>query len=405
MYTLSIKDFLNNSHMGKHITIILRSSLKIEGILMKVSRDRIKIIEEDLKLPQEILTENIENVIIGRITEKNYNRDELRRFRNIHNQLSEKPELSFSCRFKKEIFEFADDCCDPFLNQYAHALSEQRAAHISQNVLEDYIKRLDKFGNARNCNLIRILLLLQLGKYGDAVEFLYDGSVLECQEDLLRSCFFSQIKNSVGTYYWVTRYLRRCTDGAFCRDNIWWFYLRHAVQFASYEHINALLKKVAYYDVDIAIESMSYILSLNNSSLAALKLLGQQKEETNASEIEDIIDINCSFLSSDVDNYYHRYVRCIETIIKEDKLTIFDDAEMIMGYVYDFVPDRQYGFIVGCDSLSYFFRIESIENKMITNEIKKNICSLKPSNEEELVQVVFARSKEGKRTYTAIQIV
>lgn len=404
VYILSKNDLLANANIGKYVNFALKDNRTIGGVLLTVSSYRVDIIEDVTKLPKTISLESVEKIEIGREGSNSYSRDELRKFRNIRNQYADQPQMTFACCFRKSLERFVESCPDAFLCQYVRDELDKKTGKLTDMLIEDYLMRLEACKNVPGYDLVRTMLLFLLKEFGKAANLIYAG----CEgmdSNLLRACFFAQMKDHVGTYFWLTQYLLTQEDGQFCRQHLWWYYLRRSVQFAAYEHVNDLLKKVAKTDLRVAIESMSYLLTINNSTLAALNMLGRLEEEMTTADAQDIIDFGCSFLASDTDGYYHRYVRCMLEIIGKEKITTYDGEDMVMGYVYDYIPDRKYGFIVGCDLLRYYFREESAESKRVIEETKKNICSLRISEQEDLVQVFFGRSKDTKRGYAAVRIV
>ena len=208
----------------------------------------------------------------------------------------------------------------------------------------------------------------------------------------------------MGSLFWLERhYIGQ--DLLAAEDNKWWFYLRLVNKYSYYENVIELLKKKSNTSPQIAIQSLAYLLLANNNIGIASQLLENMYEKIQPDEAKQVIDMNSHYLTSDYDNNYHRYIKCLDTIIEGNKIYQYEDDESITGYIYEYVPDREFGFIIGFDLLSYFFRKESIISESLNKDIKNNICAMLSVSEEDLVLATFKRSSETKRSYNAIEIV
>jgi hypothetical protein len=215
---------------------------------------------------------------------------------------------------------------------------------------------------------------------------------------------YNQMNDANQCFFWLTQYFLRDRDEN-DRDNpLWWFYLQNAAACASFEEIPPMLKTVSQKNIRLAMESLAYLFVLNGSRTQAAFVLASL--DIDAEEASEICENYCLQLRSDPDNQYHRYLRCFNEIIGRHLLTKYEQSEGICGYVYDFVPARSYGNILGYDLLRYFFHSnEDNCSSSAISTIRKNICTLKTVAEEDLVMVTFRRSGNAKRTYEALNIV
>ena len=223
------------------------------------------------------------------------------------------------------------------------------------------------------------------------------------KDELPLAFLYNQMNDYNQCFFWLTQYFLRAGEENIRDTSLWWHYLQQAAMFASYEEIPRFLKTASQKNARLAIESLAYLFVLNGMRTQSSSLLTSIDNDEEAS---DICENYCRQLRSDPDNQYHRYLRCFKEIIGKRLFVKYDQPEGICGFVYDFVPSRSYGNILGYDLLRYFFYSnEGNCSNSARNTIKKNICTLKPVAEEELVMVTFCRSSEAKRTYEALNIV
>ena len=405
MYILSKDDFLANANIGKFVNFLMKDGTSKQGTLLAISNDCATIKEDSSHMDESFLLDCIEKVEIGRLEGASYSREELKRFRNKCNSHTEHPKLTFAYCFKALLEQFVKSCPDSFLAEYVRTELEHRAGTLTNETINDYLERLEKCESVPGCSLVRTMLLSLHREFAKAASLIYADNNDEMDIKLLRVCFFAQMKDKRGTYFWLEQYLLSQEDGKFCENPMWQYYLRGSVQFATYECINELLEKVARTDIHKAIESMSYLLALNNSTLAALNMLGRSNEKMTTADANELLAFGCSLLTSDPDGHFHRYRRCVNEIITNGQVTMYDEKEKIEGYVYEYIPEQNYGFIVGNDLLCSYFHDNSInENSRAYTKIKENLCSLRTSEQEDLVQLSFERSSDSKRTYAALHI-
>lgn len=410
MYQLSVDNFIKNAFIGNHITIQANFPETVRGTLYGITKDELMITDKK-GLRRRIRIDAVKSIQIGYGLggRAGVDRDMLRGFQHRCNQAANSPELTFAGRFEDELRRFLARCDDPTLQTYVRSELNRRSGLEPTIAYQDYLDHLNALPEDDCSSLLRIMLLFRLRRYSDAMSLLHDiladALMGDSRATLRWVCFFGQMKNDVSTFFWLSQYLRKCDEPQICEDSAWWYFLRHSVHFSDYNAIPELLFKIARWNPHVAIESIAYLFLLNNNTIRAMQVLNSLNAGMSAADVQNTIELYVNFFTTDKESFYQRYRRCLIDILRGEELKVYSDSDAIPGYIYDYIPDRKYGFILGFDLLSYFFREESIESNGVLDEIKQNICSFKSIAEEELVRVEFTRTDQSKRSYNAIQIV
>ena len=410
MYQLSADSFIKGALIGCHIQIQTDVPETISGVLYGVSKDEVSVTDRS-GLSRTVRTDRIQSVQIGYDTSERagINRDALRKFQYRCNQAANSPDLTFVGYFEENLRHFLETCDDSVLCAYIKDELARRSALEPEIAYEDYLNRLDALGQNDVSSLLHMMLFFRLRRYSDAMPFLHDifdnALTGDDRSALQWVCFSGQMKNDVSTFFWLSQYFKKSENPDICKDPAWWYFLKHSVHFGDYEILPGLLLKVARWNPRVAIESIAYLFLMNNNTIQAMQVLHSLNEGMSSADVKRTIELYANFFVTDKESFYQRYLRCLIEIAHSDCLKTYSDSDAVSGYIYDYIPDKKFGFILGSDLLSYFFREESIESNRIRDEIKRNICSFKSVAEEELIQVEFTRTDQAKRSYNAIQIV
>lgn len=413
MYEYTINELRRVSCIGQRATIKLYNNTAIKAWLEYISIDHIGIRDSKTGLEIAISNNDIERIIFeGHTIDQQINSVEISGFKCQCDRLAEESSITFGHIFRFEIERYANDCSNVELKNYLLSEIQNKAARYTSGEYEEFYEYLlsDKIHTTNDksgFNIIKIMMLFRMRHYGNAIAVAVE---LMRQEEttivtLIFVCLSAQMKNYMETIFWLECYYLHGNVPTVVWNNTWWFYLRMASKYATYETSIPLLKKMAEISPKTAVQGIAYLLMLNNNANYAIQVLDYVDEYLTINEAVELIESNSSVLVSDIDNNYHRFIRCIQSIIEKGEICAYDDTEDIMGYVYDYIPDREFGFILGFDLIVYFFRKESINSDNVIKHIKNNICSMSSVNEEALVMVTFRRSLESKRSYNAINIV
>lgn len=413
-----IKRFLLNAGIGYEIKIYLKNGSNKSYILKGMDNEYLYVEDItgfDYKLNIERI-EYVESTAIGNVMKEINDKTELfslNEFIKEKNKLGGNVYFNASDLFAYEIDSITKRVDSVLLKEYLssnrgrmNVLNGEQAVELYDNIQKLYEEqKID-----RNIWLIgNIIILLASRKYKECVAQCFrmlneDENFLNKRKVYLCLTFvMNQLKDEDQSFYWLEKYFMSNMDGLreIGKDSLWWRYLRNTVEFASYERLDKLLEQIFKHDSSLACQSLAYVLALNNANVQASyvrKLIGQPDVcwET----------VYSAFLSlkSEKDNKYHRFLRCIYYIITKGKYKYFEKDTDIKGLVYDYVPHRCYGFILGFDMIKYFFHLERTSNVTIKN-IKDELCSFKDIEEEEICMVTFNRSSECKRAYEAFDVI
>ncbi|MDR1706106.1 MAG: hypothetical protein LBS19_15680 [Clostridiales bacterium] len=232
-------------------------------------------------------------------------------------------------------------------------------------------------------------------------------------EHLPLALFYYEMGDDVQCFFWLDQYyinlfsqdLRQPATPPDAEDPLWWFYLRMACSYSAYEHIPGMIDSMSECMKDnpvFALESLAFLFALDGEkNKASILLAGENDTPGN---IFSLCRVFCTQLRSYPDNYYHRYERCLIEIVRKDLYAQYASNEEITGFVYEYVPYKSYGNILGFDMLRYFFHENECADRTLRN-IKDCICNFKAVDEEELAVVLFKRNADSKGTYVAVNIV
>ncbi len=213
----------------------------------------------------------------------------------------------------------------------------------------------------------------------------------------------NRLKDEDQSFYWLEKYFLEGTQ--ILREDssypLWWRYLANTVGFGSFERLGGILQQVYEFDKNLAYESLAYVLAQNNAQRQANYLVSCMEQ---AELSWDTLHGAYQKLDSEKDNKYHRFLKCADDILSNGKYKTYDKDQGIDGLVYEYVPMRSYGFIIGYDMIKYFFHSECASPRVI-KDIKASICTIKSVEEEELCKVAFSRNSECKRVYEAYDVV
>ena len=413
MYEFSIYDLRRASCIGQRAIIVLRKGKKIRGSLEQICRNYLCIQDFETGLEINVPNNDIESLIFeGYSKELEMNSVGLSKFKRQCERIAEEVNISLGSLFSYDIENYANNSQNIDLKNYLLAETQNKAGKYTIDEYEEFYEYLlsdEKHAkeDRRTFNIINILMLFRMRKYGSAVAYAVGGLQEEgiMKMALIISSLMTQMKNHMGALFWLEHYYLSGGISNIDRDNVWWFYLKLISKYSAYESVIPLLKNMAARSPQIAVQSLAYLLLTNNSVSFAMQILDCMDEYLTVEEAVDLIDRNGGILLSDLDNNYHRFIRCMKNIVENRSISEYDDSEDITGYVFDYVPDREFGFILGFDLIVYFFRKESIYSDNVNKHIKDNICSMLSVSEEDLIMVTFRRTLESKRSYNAVDIV
>ena len=407
-YSYTIDDLGKISGIRQKVNVIRQNGSKITGRLSRITEKSICIKESGSGLMN-----NIPNTDICRI-DFNMNAvsrrnlfDELNKLKRRYDKESNDISIGFAHIFKEELLSFSLNSKSSLLKTYISDETDRKSSKYMTEQFEDiYREFMKEAGSSRTKAeiVVETLLLLRMRKIDKAVACILKNSGDDHTFTLLMmSCLFIQSKNAIASLYWLNRFFECDVTVGKDMSSLWWYCMSMTSKYSSYDQVIPILEKTAEYDPALALESLIYLLVSNNSAGLAANLLQYRSDSLETAAVNELIGRNKSFLVTDEDNNYHRFVRCISEIIRQS-LSFYESDDDIDGFVYEFVPDRGFGFIIGFDLVIYFFIEESIVNKYLESRIHRNICSMSHVINEELVMTHFKRTNESKRSYNAIDL-
>ncbi len=413
MFKYSKNDLLRASCIGQQTTVTAADHSEVTGVLRQIDISGLTVAEYKTGLEIKIRFDDIETAAFGNASaRRQMDHLELARFQKQCERTAEQANLTLSRMFKTELAALAQSCGDWDIKEYLEAEIGNTASLYSAEECENLYDF--HFKDERFCSrpefaaaVAEAMVLYRMRRFDKAAALILgsSGTAKPTDTALAMACLASQMRNRTGALYWLERYYLKGLETKISLDNVWWLYLRLCGRYSAYEGACRMLEAVTQDNPGLAVRSLAYLLLINNNSGFAMQLLDYADDVLNANEALELVERNSVYLISDRDNNYRRYVKCAGKIIREGELRIYGDEEDICGYVYDYVPDREFGFIVGCDLISYFFRRESVMSDNVNERIKSNICSFRSVEEEEPVMVTFKRTPESKRSYNAVNIV
>lgn len=413
MYSYSIIDLQKVACINQSVTVIYRNGTKVQGILLGVLSDRI-----ELRDHQTNLVVSVPNGEIDRIDFKTGNHRStinhrvLNQFKHQRDKLADESHITLAELFRSEIQAVIPLFSHKDIIRYLESELSGKAAHFSfleyEWFLECFEKEREKLSAQKLADaVIYTLLLLRTRSIDKAYSYvLQQFKRMDYPSLALILIGLSrQMKNQMEALFWLDAYYRAISADLITDNNTWWYYLRTSCRYATFDKLYPVLMSLKSSNPCLAVDSIAYLLISVNSGVLAESLLDIDPSFINEEIAGEVIDRNIVFLPVDSENNYRRFLRCITTIIKDNQISTFDDDDDIGGYIFDYIPDRGFGFIIGLDLVVYFFRKESIISDNVTQRIKSNICSLSSVRDEELVWVTFKRSTETKLSYCAVSIV
>ena len=408
MYLLESKAFLQFSNIGKHITLQLKDETVFAGTLLSISADCLTILDAASGLNRDISSAQISYIELG-TAQTRISSEDISRFLRSHDKMAKDPKTTIVDIFRKELLAFAEKCQNESVRSYLTAECDHcLTAKSPLEVLEVYKEYESYTGpeppDALTDSCIRAMMLMRMCYYSRAFVQLLPWLMKQRTTGILMlACFYTQMNHHISTLFWLNKYFPEAPDKIKKENRTWWFYLWLCSRFASYETVGSLLPALAETNAPLALESLLYLLLLNQSRNIALNVFDAMVSGLSDAQSAELIRTCTVFLVSDPDNNYHRYEKCMKAIFASDTLQEYDDNEQINGFIYEYVPDKKFGFIVGDDLLTYFFREESV-SKSVMNDIRSNINAFLPVEEESLCPVSFRRFTSAKRSYAATHI-
>lgn len=412
MFQFTKNDFIRFSCIGKQVTVNTKTGKWTEGTLIQISMDHIVVLDRRTGLEYPISFGDFEVCTFeGRSKGQTVDRIGLAGFLRECDRLAGRAKLTLVGQYSDKLEQCIKSCEIGQLKDYLKAEYVNQAGSYFPEELENLLSQLQKYRKADTDmeidSVLEAMLYYRMRKYGDALAAVMDAAEEISLQDLsLRmACILFQMKTYVGALLWLNHYYANSLDNLSSGDQIWWLYLKLCSRYSSFQAVSQAITRLAQKEPVLAIQSLAYLFLAQNNAPIAVLLLDYAGGALNVHEALDLIERNKSFLIPDPDNNYHRYEKCVNQILALRQVKVYDDMEDIQGFVYDYIPDKEFGFIVGFDLISYYFQKDSIESDNVRRQIKDNICSFSSVEEEDYVMVTFQRTLESKRSYNAIRIV
>ncbi|RKJ21509.1 hypothetical protein D7X48_03670 [bacterium D16-50] len=419
MNRIGVEELLSNSGINHKIKIFSKGGSKGMSYTLKGIDGQYLHLTGDVGFPEKISIDTISEVEFeDGIAHKKKDLDQndavkIGKFIKEKNRLG--ADICFEAYelFKNELSILAKKIDSDLLKEYLlnHKRNLMLLDQMQAEVFLGGFERMEEEGDVDRyvIHIGKVIVFLSARKWKECVEQcfrLLDEA--EKEENKRKVCLclayvMNYLKDDDQSFYWLEKYFLAGVQALKEDSNyaLWWRYLRGTVEFASYGQLGGLLERIFAFDKKLACESLAYVLALNNANLQANRVLAYMEQADLPWEI-----VQASFwqLRSETDNKYHRFVKCVNHIMSKGRYRAFQEDKGIEGLVYEYVPIRSYGFIIGYDMIKYFFHNESVD-PATGKSIKEAICSIKRVQDEELCQVNFSRSSECKRAYEAYDIV
>lgn len=426
---IPMNDFLSML-LGKKVTVYFKNKRVQELILKEIylsDKDKeseikssyIKVADE-IGFTREILVDNIESIDFQGIcfeTQKSNNERETidEEITQIRALVKEKNNVAASTRFDSlSVFQseverlkmiLGDGAVSDFLS-----VDKINRVTLGENDFQYFVKELKAAEDRLDSYTFLIgelILSLEARKFKECMARCMKLLSENEDDEIVSRVYFAlsfitnQVRDYDQSFFWLEKYFGKMQK-EIAEDNfLWWRYLFNTVEFCSYENLGNLLKYVYGKDRMLCIRSLCYVLALNNLSMQAAYVWSfTSNAAVDWEELESIYN----HLRTEKDNKYHRFLRCVEYISTQKKYQIFETDEKLKGLVFDYVPYRGYGFILGYDMVKYYFHVSEVDSMTLKN-IRREICSISHVSEEELCQVSFARTVDSKRSYEAYSVV
>lgn len=409
-----IMQYLRYVGVGNRITIF-SGKAKRKGILTGIDAECL-CFEDEIGIPCKISISDIDSVELedekkasASISNKEVQKA-LDKFTKSKRNASGIARMQFSQAFIKELNMIFQKIDDPIIKDYfsPKRIDNTVLDNFQAEVISDYFADIYQQGilGSEEYLLLRMIVYLKTMSYEKCIsECLRLNIENPKYVEVLKILSFvmSRVRDDDQAYYWLEKYFLN-VPSAIAEDNaLWWRFLEWSVEFGSYVATRDILSQLNERDNMLTAKSIVFLYALNNRFTTALSIYEQILKNSipkSQYEIQQLLDS----LREEEDNKYHRMLRCIERIKQEMQYRTYEEDTKIQGYVFEYVPLRSYGFILGFDRIKYFFHLEDMSNLTI-KMVKGEICSIKPVNEENLCLVEFDRTKESKRLYAAYNIV
>lgn len=415
MLIYTINDLRKIACIQRIVTAVKNDGSELKGTLTKITSESICVKEKQSGIETNIPNTLIQSLIFDDEAGRRY--DMLNRLKNMKNKLdryANDSSITMYEIFRDRLEDFSDKCDNPVLAEYLTKEKEHKTGGYSRNPKEldyiygDFLKNTKKsFIDDPSAALIEAMLLMRMRRMDEAFFCVLREIERAEREDvfLMSACLGIQSRNSMAALYWLNRYFELAGAERPVSQALWWYYMRMTGKYSVYDYAVPTLRNLAGADPAAALESLIYLLVSCNHAGAAANLLEYTAYNPSSETVNNFIDTFSCFLVTDEDNNYRRFLRCINEIIENKYIRLYKDSEDINGYIYDYIPDKEFGFIIGFDMAMYYFRAESIKSPNLKSNIERNICSASHVKDESLVLATFKRNRASKVSFNANDIV
>lgn len=266
---------------------------------------------------------------------------------------------------------------------------------------QEIIKGL--IASAKNNSLVAIQLFYKLWKKYPDDPAIWNDFIITV----------SKFKNDPFCFYLLNQFWEKFPLEETDHCHLWWWYLDCAEKYNDFE----VLKKIPVNRMNswIIFKSLIYVFCKykmeNQLNFLAENLKNSDHIEDDSSMLIDLdeametILFIRNYLSEQEEGYYFRFIHCMDEILKEIQETGYplSQTEEMSGYIYEYVPRKSYGFIIGKDLQQYFFHREDL-NQGKEKEIKEAFSMEKTSWQEPLVTADFEYCENIKGAKQAYNI-
>lgn len=195
--------------------------------------------------------------------------------------------------------------------------------------------------------------------------------------------------------------------------HLWWWYLDSAEKYNDFETMKNIV--ITYDNIWIIYKSLIYILSKygikNQIEVLIENLVNIDSIEDDISaliDLEEAVEVVYfirNYLPIQEEGHYLRFAHCVDKILEEIQKNGYERPknEEMSGYIYEYVPKKEYGFIIGKDLQRYFFHRDDLKQGK-EKEIREAFSMEKDSCQEALVTADFNYRYEIKRSKHAYGI-
>lgn len=195
--------------------------------------------------------------------------------------------------------------------------------------------------------------------------------------------------------------------------HLWWWYLDSAEKYNDFEMLRNI--DITRNNIWIIYKSLIYIFykykNKNQVDVLVEKLRNIDSIEDDISALVDldeaveIIYFIRNYLPVQEEGHYLRFAHCVDKILEEIQKDGYECSknEEMSGYIYEYVPRKEYGFIIGKDLQRYFFHRDDLKQGK-EKEIREAFSMEKNPWQEPLVTADFNYRYETKRSKHAYGI-